>query len=371
MKILKYFLLLITLLCISLIVFVLTQSGNFKITKSFELDAPQPIVYQYIQNLDNWSDWIATEKLANGVYAIDLPNIGSYQIKKEYEKLNDSISQDILYDNKLSNIIWRFSSVGQKTKVDFSFEGSIDLRTKILTFFSGSPNKVVGEAMDKNINSLIVFFIKQYKEYDLTTTGISTKTTLRYIYLNGTSDYTEIKPSIEALNAKLTEFCTAHQITVDKTPLLIFDNTPLTQKLSFQYGFKLQDSIFLNEEEQFKTATLEANSYFESTVSGYYSHLPKALKEIRSIVSKSEVFTNNPNGKMIIELNQSSFDNRLPSAWKTTLLIPILQNQQPTTVNDSIRRTYTRTYSATPKEENTTDTPPTTTTTREQEETNG
>ncbi|WP_353159212.1 hypothetical protein [Myroides odoratus] len=367
MKILKYFLLLITLLCVSLIVFVLTQSGNFKITKSFELDAPQPIVYQYIQDLNNWNDWIATEKMSNGVYAIELPNIGSYQIRKEYEKLNDSISQDILYDNKLSNIIWRFSTQGQKTKVDFSFEGSIDLKTKILTFFSGSPNKVVGEAIDNSINGLIVFFIKQYKEYDLTTTGLVNKAPLNYIYLNGTADYTDIKPSIEVLHTKLTEFCTANNIKVDTTPLLIFDNTPLTQTLSFQYGFKIHDTIFLNEEELFKTTTLEANTYFESTVSGYYSHLPKALREIRPIISKSEVFTNNPTGKMIIELNQSSFNNRLPSSWKTTILIPVIQNQQPTTVYDSIRRPYTRPYGM-PKEHNTTtDTPPTTTTTGQEE----
>lgn len=351
MKILKYFLLLITLLCISLIVFVLTQSGQFKITKSFELDAPQPIVYQYIQDLNNWNDWIATEKLPNGVYTIDLPTIGTYQIRKEYDKPNDSISQDILYDNKLSNIIWRFSTQGQKTKVDFSFEGSIDLKTKILTFFSGSPNKVVGEAIDNSINSLIVFFIKQYKEYDLTTTGPTNKGALRYIYLNGTSDYTAIKPSIEVLHAKLKAFCKTNQIKVDTIPLLIFDNAPLTQNLSFQYGFKLHDSIFLNEEELFKINTLEASSYFESTVSGYYSHLPKALREIRPLISKSEVFTNNPTGKMIIELNQSSFDNRLPAAWKTTILIPVTKNQQPTPSYDSIKRPYTRAYQGVPKED--------------------
>jgi|GEM_PF-3182719 len=368
MKILKYFLLLITLLGISLIVFVLTQSGQFKITKSFELDAPQPIVYQYIQDLNNWNDWIATEKLPNGVYAIDLPNIGTYQIRKEYDKPNDSISQDILYDNKLSNIIWRFSTQGQKTKVDFSFEGSIDLKTKILTFFSGSPNKVVGESIDNSINSLIVFFIKQYKEYDLTTTGLTNKAALRYIYLEGTADYTDIKPSIEALHAKLSAFCTANQIKIDSTPLLLFDNNaPLTQNLSFQYGFKLHDSIFLNEEELFKISTLEASSYFESTVSGYYSHLPKALREIRPLISKSEVFTNNPAGKIIIELNQSSFDNRLPAAWKTTLLIPVIKNQLPTTNYDSIRRPYSPAYLGTPKENNTT-TPPLSTTTAEQEE---
>lgn len=338
MKILKYFLLLVTLLCTSLVVFVLTQSGNFKITKSFELDAPQPIVYQYIQDLNNWNDWIKTENFSNGIYQVTLPNIGIYQIRKEYDKPYDSISQDILYDNKLSNIIWRFSTKGKKTKVDFSFEGSIDLNTKILTFFSGSPDKVVGEAIDNNINALIVFFIKQYKEYDLTTTGSINKNTLHYIYLNSTSDYENIKTTIELLNKQLTDFCKTHKINVDPTPLLIFDNTPLTENLNFQYGFQLHDSIFLNEEENFKTGILASTSYFENSVSGYYSHLPKALREIRSTISKSEVFTNNPNLKMRIELNQSVLNHRLPSAWKTTILIPITQNQQPIQSNDSLRR---------------------------------
>lgn len=371
MKIFKYFLLLVTLLCISLVVFVLTQSGNFKITKSFELDAPQPIVYRYIQDVNNWNDWIETHNNNNGVYSITLPKIGVYQIRKEYEKPYDSISQDILYDNKLSNIIWRFSPQGQKTKVDFTFEGSIDVKTKILTFFSGSPDKVVGTAIDNSINALIVFFIKQYREYDLTTSGSAKRKTFDYIYLNSTAEYTDIKVTIESLHAQLTDFCTLNKIKIDPTPLLLFDNHPLTQNLEFQFGFKLNDSIFLNEEEKIKMGTLEGSDYFESAVTGYYSHLPKALREIRTVVSQSEVFANNPAQKMIIELNQSSLDNRLPSTWKTTILIPIVQNEQPAshqtqahsagyfTQHDSIKprkRSYTPSTEAispstTPKEE--------------------
>ena len=338
MKILKYFLLLITLLCISLVVFVLTQSGNFKITRSFELDAPQPIVYQYIQDLNNWNDWIATENNTNGTYSITLSDIGVYQIRKEYEKPYDSISQDILYDNKLSNIVWRFRPNGQKTKVDFTFEGSIDVKTKILTFFSGTPDHVVGQAIDNSINALIVFFIKQYREYDLTTTGSTKKESFDYIYLNSTSEYTDIKTTIETLNAQLTAFCTSNKIRVDSTPLLLFDNSPQSQNMSFQYGFKLRDSIFLNEEENFKMSRLATATYFESTVTGYYSHLPKALREIRSIVNQSKVFTTNPTEKMMIVLNQSSLNNRLPSTWKTTVLIPVTENHQPTVVHDSIRQ---------------------------------
>ncbi|MGG5600411.1 hypothetical protein [Myroides sp. DF42-4-2] len=342
MKILKYFLLLVTLLCISLVVFVLTQSGNFKITKSFELDAPQPIVYRYIQDLNNWNDWIETENNTNGVYSITLPKIGVYQIRKEYEKPYDSISQDILYDNKLSNIIWKFHPQGQKTKVDFTFEGSIDLKTKILTFFSGSPDKVVGSSLDNSINALIVFFIKQYREYDLTTSGTAKRNTFDYIYLDSTADYTDIKATIEALHTQLTDFCTVNKIKVEPIPLLLFDNNPLTENLAFQFGFKLQDSIFLNEVERVKQGTLVASDYFESTVVGYYSHLPKALKEIRIVVDKSDVFTSNPAQKMLIELNQSSLNNRLPSTWKTTVLLPVTQNQQPITLQN---QAYTTGYS--------------------------
>ncbi|MGG5507553.1 MULTISPECIES: hypothetical protein [unclassified Myroides] len=366
MKILKYFLLLVALLCVSLVVFVLTQSGTFKITKSFELDAPQPIVYQYIQDLNNWNDWIETEHNSNGVYSITLSNIGVYQIRKEYEKPFDSISQDILYDNKLSNIVWRFSPNGQKTKVDFLFEGTIDLKTKILTFFSGSPDQVVGQAVDNSINALIVFFIKQYREYDLGTTGSTNKEAFNYIYLNGTSSYTAIKTTIETLNKQLTDFCSSNNITVDATPLLILDNKPLTDNLEFQYGFRLRDSVFLNEEEIFKLGRLEATTSFESTLTGYYSHLPKALREIRTIISKSEVFTTNPTQQMMIELNQSSLNNRLPSTWKTTVLIPITPNEKPSAVYDSIRHPRLPVYKkpirvledSTPATQETSQTPP-------------
>ncbi len=323
MKILKYFSLLLLLTFISLIVFILTQSGTFKINKTFELDASQSIVYNYLNNLNNWKDWMDLKQIDANTYSLELNDLGTFGIKKEYSYPYDSISQDILNDTKLSNIVWRFNSKQDKTVVNLTFEGNLDIKTKILTFFSGSPDKVVEKALERNVNSLIVFFIKQYKEYTLETNGNKNQKALSYIYVEANTNYTNLKATIAKLDLELKGFSDKNALKLSGSPLLLINTSDTNHKIEFQYGYAIQDSIFLNDEEKYKLGTLLADNYFESTVIGYYTHLPKALAEIYKVINKSEVFNIDNNKKAILKLDESSLNHRLPSEWKTTILIPI------------------------------------------------
>lgn len=333
MKILKYFSLLLLLTCISLIVFILTQSGTFKINKTFELDAPQPIVYNYLKNLNNWEDWITLQQIDDNTFSFELNNLGEFKIKNEYAHPYDSISQDILNDNKLSNIIWKFNQKQDKTVVNLTFEGNLDLKTKILTFFSGSPNKVVEEVLEKHINSLIVFFIKQYKEYTLETTGTKNQKVFSYIYLETETNYSSIKASIAKLDEELKLFSEKNSFKIAGSPLILINDIGEKDKIILQYGYTTQDSIFLNEEEKYKFRTIPAANYFESTITGHYTHLPKALSEVYKIINKSEIITVVDSKKAILKLDESSLNHRLPSEWKTRILIPILSKESTTSSN--------------------------------------
>ncbi len=323
MKIIKYFSLLLLLTSISLVVFILTQSGTFKINKTFELDASKPIVYKYLNNLNNWKDWMPLQQIDDNTFSFELNNLGEFEIKNEYSYPYDSISQDILNDNKLSNIVWKFSQEQEKTVVNLTFEGKLDVKTKILTFFSGSPDKVVDKVLEKHINSLIVFFIKQYKEYTLETTGSKNQQAISYIYLETNTNYSSLKATIAKLDTKLKSFSEKNSFKLAGSPLLLINSLEEKNKITIQYGYTIQDSIFLNEEEKYKLGTLPIANYFESTVTGYYTHLPKALSEIYNTINKSEIFTVDNSKKTILKLDESSLNHRLPSEWKTRILIPV------------------------------------------------
>ncbi|MDR2221370.1 MAG: hypothetical protein LBE34_01395 [Flavobacteriaceae bacterium] len=341
MRILKYFLLLLLLFTISLTVFILTQSGEFKVHKTFTLDAPQPVIYEYIHNIDNWNDWIPTTKKENAVYDITIDKIGNYQIRQEYNHPYDSLSQDILKDQKISNLVWKFKPNGKKTNVTFTFEGDLDLQTKISTFFYGTPSDVASQSIDKNINALIVYFIKQYKNYEIETNGIKNIKGSKYLYISSTTDMGTFETDIVKLDKKLRNFCSINDITITDTPFIILRNSLGNKSISFDFALPIKEKLFLNEEEIFKIGEIKGNSYFETIFKGHYAHLKAGLIEINHAITRGDVsvVSDRPT---ILKLRKSSAESKRPAEWETIFYIPAIPiiKDVPVTSNS-----YGNTYS--------------------------
>lgn len=346
MRILKYFLLLLLLSALSLAVFIVTQSGEFKVTKTFTLDAPQTVIYEYIHNIDNWNDWMKTSKKEQATYEIEIDKIGTYAIRQEYSHPYDSLSQDILKDQKVSNIIWKLSPNGKKTNVTFSFQSDLDLQTKILTFFSGSPNEVASAAIDKNVNALIVYFIKQYKNYEIETTGIKTVPSKKYLYVSTSAKLSDFELDIVKLEKKLRDFCAANQVTITGNPFLILNNKLSDDVVYFDYAIPIKEKLFLNEEEMFKLGTTPSETYFEAKFSGHYTHLKQGLIEINHAISRGEASVV-LDKKIVLGLTKSSADSKRPAEWQTVFYIPIVVVKAPPAPTSTYRNDYHHNRSAT------------------------
>ncbi|MHC5202406.1 hypothetical protein [Myroides sp. LJL119] len=338
MKILQYFLLLILLSAVSLVVFVLTQNPNFTVQRQFVLQAPKNIVYQYIADLNTWSNWISTKKLDQGNYILDINKLGSYEIQPEYQYPYDSLSQDILKDDKISNIKWAFKSTADSlaTLVDFEFSSSLDLKTKLLTFFSGSPTKIATHELEKNTNALMVYFIKQYQEHRWDSIGIVEQPELRYIGLpTQESTYFSLDKDLNKSISSLMEFTSSNRIQVDKSPFLIV-NKIQNDKISYTVGLVIQDEIFLNPDDIFFSGLINKGHYLQNDLKGYYTHLPTKLVDYKSLVKKAN--TNlEANKDILIFLQESVLQSPLPGSWKTSIKIPLesetLSNQTPVDSN--------------------------------------
>lgn len=330
MKILKYFLLLFVLGLVSLFVFILTQSPEYKVERKFTVDAPKQVVYEYISDLDNWTDWMNTEKIGNGIYNIELENLGQYNIRPEYTHPYDSLSQDILNDDKISNITWVLKNKQGKTDVSFSFSGALDLKTKIITFFLGTPNQVATNSIDKNINAFIVYFIKQYKDYTVTIGDVQKSTPTNYVYLNATSSFGSLNDDLLSLHKELDEFCKNNKLTITGDPYLMLGEESTRESINYRFAIPIKEDIFLNEEERFKVDNIGSSNYFESTLTGYYTFLPEAVQQTRTAIANQEM-TIKTDEPLVLVLRNSVIDSRLASEWKTVLKIPIIKKEVPVT----------------------------------------
>lgn len=338
MKIFKYFLLLIILGAISLIVFILTQNPYFKVERQFTVDAPKQIVYEYIDDLDSWQDWVITKKEDNGVYKINIEHLGEFLVRSEYNHPYDSLSQDILNDDKISNIYWKFSENKATTRIDLKFEGTLDIKTKITSFFYGNPSKVASDALEKNTNTLIVYFLKQYKEYSLEPIGIKKTEYNNYISFPVESTIVTLNTDINKYHKQLVDFCTENKVTITGTPFLILDGNIINGNIKYQFALPIKEQLFLNEEDIYKVGNSEITNYYESSLKGFYSHLPEGLAKTKSQVTKGD-FNRDNNLPIIIDLQKSIIDSRFPSEWQTIIKIPIVKTavaQEPINAQEPI-----------------------------------
>lgn len=323
MKILKYFLLLLLLGIVSLGVFILTQSGNFNVYKKITVDAPQQIVFEYLQDLNNWSDWTKSKRIRNNVYNIELDNIGVFEIKREYSHSYDSLSQDVLHDHIISNIFWKLTPNKNKTNIEFNFQGSLDLKTKIATFFKGTPNKVVSKEIERNLNALTVFFMKQYKEFDIKTKGLQRLDDTQYIYVKKNSSILDLNKDIPLEINNLKVFCKQNQITINDNAVLILNNSVFNNSVDYLFALPINDTIFLNEDEIYQTANIASDLlYFETILEGNYTHLGIAITESQRKIEKDNAHPL-PEYPVILRLQTSAIQSKYPAEWKTQIYIPV------------------------------------------------
>ncbi|WP_010255416.1 hypothetical protein [Myroides injenensis] len=324
MKIFKYFLFLILLGAISLIVFILTQNPYFKVERQFTVDAPKQIVYEYIEDLDTWQDWVITQKEDSGVYKINIEHLGEFLVRSEYNHPYDSLSQDILNDDKISNIYWKFTENKSNTTIDLKFEGTLDLKTKITSFFYGNPSKVASEALEKNTNTLIVYFLKQYKEYNLDPIGVKKTEYNNYISFPIESTIASLNTDINKSYKQIKDFCTANKVTITGIPFLILEEGITNENIKYQFALPIKEQLYLNEEDIYKVGAIEATNYYESSLKGFYSHLPESLEKTKTQLTKED-FTRDNNLPIIIDLEKSVIDSRFPAEWQTIIKIPIVK----------------------------------------------
>lgn len=329
MKIFQYFLLLILMATVSLTVFIFTQSPSFEVEHQFTVDAPKEIVYEHINDLNLWSDWVDLKKEKDGNYTITFDEIGSFPIKEEYKYPYDSLTFDISNDETISNMFWSFERQGSKTNVTFILHGQLDLKTKLITFFQGKPSIVASTSTQKNINSLIVYFIKQYKDFNISIDGEKEIEDTNYIFISKKSTLGTLNIDIAKSYQEIQSFAQANHIEITGDPFLILKNNLEGKELNYDFALPIKDTIYLSENDLYSFNTLPKTLYLDAKLEGNYVHLDSAFHKIQEEINKKHLLKNT-NKHTLIVLEQSMINTRFPAEWKTTLKTPIVKTFTPT-----------------------------------------
>lgn len=336
MRIFKYILLLALLLFIGLTVFVSAQKADFDVAKSKIIKTPRPVLYNFVNDLKNrelfdtriLNDTSLTfeySDLTSGVGATSSWN-GTHDGKliTRFVKENDSISQTRFDNGIQSSVYWKFKDTIGGTKVTWSSKGKLDFKTKIMSFFTGGINSVVGNEFERSLENLNKTLNFELNTFAIKVDGIVNRSATFYVKQIVISHANELYRNIRVLTSRMNKFITKSKLTRNGTPFVSYSKYDKKNDLiGFSMNFPIQDSIFIAAGSDVQSGKLKSYTAVKITLTGAYTHTQQAWKKGYEYIAKNNLKLD-PNQQVIELYSRGIAEEKSPSKWITEIYIPVL-----------------------------------------------
>ncbi len=331
MRILKYILLLLVLIFIGVSVFVATQKGEYEIVRTRVFNSSKPILYNYVNDLGNWPDWISSgETTAENGHATIGPGASlkwdgadsEGSVKTLYIKQGDSIVQHLEWNGEPADAFWKFEETGSKTTVTLTVRGKMGFMPKIYAAFKGGAQKIMETEFENSLARLEKTFDKEINKYTITADGPVTQPGTFYLHQTILSTLENLPRNTNIMMGKLLYFFRKNKIQMAGKPFVIYHSYDKAKALSnFSVCIPVREEIYTSPGSDISSGSLAPYRAAKVTLHGDYSHLRQAWDRASKLVSESNL---TPSGPVGIEIYKTSReDNRHPSSWVTEILIPV------------------------------------------------
>lgn len=333
MRILKYVFLLMLLGLVALTVYVATQKGEFTVTKSIVIDLPRKTVARYVNDYGNWSAWSAWKQDtpdAEFKYS-DIPSGVGAWVRWEAAgggKLttmvtsNDSISQKaVFYDNPGRSSV-RFRDTLGKTKVTWYIKGHADFMTKVHATFGGGVDGVMGDLVERSLESLRKTLTYEIRTYSIKVSGSAKKN--GGFYLKQTFTCPEADADVRIANAlsKLEKLLRKQRTPMAGKPFVIHEAFDYpTRRVTLSVCMPLREEIFVSSGSDVSVGFLDPFYAVKATLKGDYSHRKAALAKATDWMQEKGI-AEATNLKRVDVYDKYAPGTRRPSEWITDYLIP-------------------------------------------------
>lgn len=356
MRILKYIFLLLLLVAIASSVFVATQKGEYKITRSRVVNVTQAIAFDYVSDYANWPQWMIFE---DGKVDYKFPTYSggktnsftwdgsesTGEVQTISKSGTDSIRQKMVYDGIASDVRWTFKDTIGGTKITVTSEGKMDFKSKFRAVRNGSADKFVGSFYENSLASLDKTLKHELKTFKVDVEGIVVKTAKYFIQQTIVSKNSKLLNNTRIMRARLEAFAKENSIVADGQSFILYhysDAEKNTTKFSVCYPVK--NEIFISEGSDMSSGHYDSFRAVKTTLTGNYTHLGEAWLKTIQYVNKNKLTQKGSLPRLeLYKIGKEKFSS--PTQWVTELYLPIeeaaavAQSYMPSTYNSDTANT--------------------------------
>ena len=349
MKIVKYVFLLLVLAVIAVTVFIATQEGKYDIKKERVIKVPKAVLYNYINEYKNWENvGILTGNDTTVVFNYSPATSGpgaqmnwkqdntKGEVKTVRTAENDSIIQNAIIDNLNSEIKWAFKDTLKSTKVTVNFKGELSFSEKANALLKGGVNDKMESVLDKALDNLDNFLVKELAIYKIEVKGRITKTAAFYLGHAVTSKISDINKNASETFPKLLNFIKENKIIKNGSPFILYRSVNKAEdNASYVVCIPIKEEIHTSPGSEYEGGTITEFQAVKTTLKGDYSHLREAWdKSQKYLVDKG--IQENTTGQYVEMYTKGVQKTKRPSEWVTDIYIPVGQPTILPLIDDSI-----------------------------------
>jgi len=333
MRILKYVFLLMLLGLVALTVYVATQRGDFTVTKSVVIDLPRKTVVRYVNDYGNWSAWSAWKQdapdadfrhsdISSGMGAwVQWETAGGGKLTTIAISA-DSLSQKAVFYDSPGNSSIRFSDTLGKTKVTWTIKGKVDFTSKINATFGGGVNGLMGDVVERSLESLRKTLTHEINTYSIKVTSGARKTGGFYLKQTFTCKETDADSRIATSLNKLEKLLRKQRVTMSGQPFVIHEAFDYpTKRVTLSVCMPLREEIFVSSGSDISVGFLDPFFAVKATLTGDYSHRKAALAKANAWMQEKGIGEATQIQRVDVYVKYSP-GTRSPSQWVTEFLIP-------------------------------------------------
>jgi effector-binding domain-containing protein len=340
MKLIRYSALLLGLLFITLVLFVWTSEGSYTESENLSVNVPKAFVYDYIQNLENWQDFLKdtsgksyTLQQQDSIWTADGSSCES-ALKKV------SVAS---YSN--TNQVYNWEWFGHETTCDFQLEED-DLKTNILITWTGSLSfwnkgkSLLGLAvleeqkttMKKNLLRLKERIIVEYMTHSIESPVVTHIMEQYYLNKKLTLTLDQFLTDVDGYSKEFSKFITSNQLEL-VTPfgMEFISNQPDTYISLVGW---MKDEIYTSAESEIISGVAQELHYLKVRFKGNHHHWPAALQKGREYLKSNNAGEMDPEQRLRLEFVVKSPEERQPSQWVSDLYIPLKKKTTTTPPTD-------------------------------------
>ena len=336
MKILKYISLLLLLILVASSILIATLDPNYKVTRTREIKASKTEIFNYVNNYKNWSEfasWHKKDKTTKYKFSSKTIGIGSGyswigsndegNMKTIFVKNNDSIYQQMIFNDSESKVYWSFKEKNGITKVIWQNVGKMDFLTKIFTTFSGGMASKISDMYDKSLVNLEKNLQSQNSTFSIKIDGFQEKNIGYYLQKTINSKTKNLESNIQIMIPNLLKFVKNNKITLNGKPFVKYNGrNDSLQITNFSVCVPIKDSLNISKESEVNFGTFLQFQAIKATITGDYSHKSDAISQINELIISLKLIQN-PDLPVVEFYNKSKFEEKNPSKWVTEIYIPV------------------------------------------------